>query len=451
MRERITNGAQSVGAWGLLIVVGLTILALGGNRPVAWTLMALMVALFFALQLLADLLSVRPASRDRLWLPGLLFAGALAWALAQRSTLLPAGWAHPAWQAIPETGGMVSADPEAGRQAVLRLASYGLVFWIALRACADRAAALRFLRAIAVFATALSAFGIYAWASGVNPILAPVVGDNAGTVSASFVNRNNFATFAVFGALANLALYTRAADRGGGAGTTRLRNALEDFFGGGWVWIAGVLICAGAVALSQSRAGGATLLIGVAAFLLVLRTSSRGNSVAGVAVVAVVAVLAVALTAAGGLVDRLLAADGEQARFIVYPAILEGIGERPWLGHGLGAFEDAFRPHVPAEAAMGEWDMAHNSYLENAFELGLPAAVAFYTALALVIGQIWQGLRQRQRGRAVLAFAFACAVAGGFHAALDFSLQMPGLAALFAFILGMGYAQSFRETGADGR
>lgn len=447
MRDKIANGTQAFCAWAVLGVLALTILALGGNRPVVWTLMAGAVVLIFLGQLLTEALSARPRTIDTLWLPGLLFIGVLAWALAQRSALLPAGWAHPAWQAIPEARGTVSADPEAGRQAALRLASYGLVFWIALRACATREAALRYLRAIAVFATALSGFGIQAWVSGNNPIL----GDNAGALSASFVNRNNFATFAVFGVLANLALYTRNAGHAGGSGATRLRNALEGFFGGGWIWIAGLLICAGAVALSQSRAGGLALVIGVAGFLMVLRTPGRGTGLSGVAVVAIVAVLAVALTASGGLVDRILTADGEEGRFLVYPAVVAGIADRPWLGHGLGAFEDAFRAYVPAEAAFGEWDMAHNSYLENAFELGLPAAAAFYLALALVLVRIWQGLRQRQRGRATLAFAFGCALAGGFHAALDFSLQMPGLAALFAFILGMGHAQSVREAPSKGR
>ena len=94
--------------------------------------------------------------------------------------------------------------------------------------------------------------------------------------------------------------------------------------------------------------------------------------------------------------------------------------------------------------------MAHNSYLENMFELGLPAAGAFYAALLLVGLRLLAGLSVRQRGRTVLAFAFGAYVTAAFHSGFDFSLQMPALAAVFAWILGVGYAQSFPEKEMDG-
>ena len=154
----------------------------------------------------------------------------------------------------------------------------------------------------------------------------------------------------------------------------------------------------------------------------------------------------VALTSATGLTERLLTTDAEDGRFVVYPAIVEGIQDRPWLGHGLGAFHEAFRPYTPFEAAFGEWVRAHSSYLENAFELGLPAAGALYLALALIAWRIRRGTILRREGRAFPAFALACIAAGAFHSIFDFSLQMPAAAALFAAILGLGWAQSFTRS-----
>ncbi len=320
----------------------------------------------------------------------------------------------------------------------MRFAIYGMVFWISLRACTERAVAQQAVRLFALFSTGLAAFGIYAWVSGDNIIL----GDQAGrALSASFVNRNSYATFAVFGILANLAVYTHRQRGAQGSREMALRDFLEGFFSGGWLWAFGMLLCAGAAMMTQSRAGAVAVVLGLATFLLTHRSAGRGGANGLIAMV-VGGGLIVAMTAAGGLADRLLSGAGEEGRFLVYPKIVEGIMDRPLLGHGLGAFEDAFRAYVPFEAARGEWNMAHNSYLENAFELGLVGAGALYLALLLVVLRIWRGRVESRSGHSLQCFAFSCAVAAGFHAAFDFSLQMPALAASFAFILGLGYAQS---------
>jgi O-antigen ligase len=113
------------------------------------------------------------------------------------------------------------------------------------------------------------------------------------------------------------------------------------------------------------------------------------------------------------------------------------------LGQGLGGFRDAFRAHIPPALTGEEWDMAHSSYLENAYELGLPAAVLFYVAIAVVLVRLWRGTGVRRTNRGLPAFAFAVGVVGALHATVDFSLQIPAVAALFAFCLGLGWAQSF--------
>ena len=83
--------------------------------------------------------------------------------------------------------------------------------------------------------------------------------------------------------------------------------------------------------------------------------------------------------------------------------------------------------------------MAHSSYLENAWELGIPAALALTLAPVLIAGQIAMGLAKRKRMRPVLLLALGVGLAGGIHAAVDFSLQMPATAALFAIVLGLGW------------
>ena len=439
--ETFPGIAQKSIAWFLLFVLTISVLALGGNRPVVWTLMSLTVLILFCAQILLDVIRPRPLPLDRLWLPALLFLSVLIWGLLQRSAFLPDGWAHPAWDAVPSVPGHVSADPVRSGYGVIRLAAYGTIFWIAVRAGELRVDAYRYLKAFALFSTGLAVFGFYSWGTGRNPILGDLA---ASDLSASFVNRNNYATFAIFGALANLAIYSRSASEWQRQHGRSWRDALEGFFAGGWIWAFGMILCGGALLTTQSRAGALAGVIGLLAFLAAFRSGRRSSST-GLILVVVGAMISVGLTASVGLVDRLLTTTGEEGRFLVFPFVIEGIGDRPWLGHGLGAFADAFRAYVPPAAAMGEWDMAHNSYLENAFELGLPAATALYAALGLVTWRIWRGLSERARGRPILAFVLACIAAAGFHAAFDFSLQMPALTGSFVFLLGLGYAQSFPE------
>jgi O-antigen ligase len=117
---------------------------------------------------------------------------------------------------------------------------------------------------------------------------------------------------------------------------------------------------------------------------------------------------------------------------------LKGIADAPWTGHGAGAYRDSFRAYAHPGLGGADWDHAHNTYLELAFELGVPATAIFLGALVIVIHGIRRGLRHRRRARPALIFALGTAVAGAAHALVDFSLEMPATAALFAIILGLG-------------
>lgn len=442
MQKAILHAQMLIG-WAVLLVLGASTLALGANRPVSWTLMALAVMALFAILLLFDVWQRRPPVFNRLWLPVVLFMVVLFWGSLQiMPGILPASWAHPVWQLVPDTSGMVGADPAQGLHILMRLATYGMVFWIALRVSADKDVALRYLQAFAVFSMALAGFGIYAAVSGNNPILGDQGNSN---VSASFVNRNNYATFAGFGLVTCLALLLRAASHGQTGRSNAIAGMLQGIISGGWIWLAGVTMCGGALMLSLSRGGAAAAVVGV--LVLLATRVERGNRASLIPVVIVGLIVgAVLLSAATGTANRILATSDEQGRFAVFPAIVQAISERPLLGHGIGAFHTAFRASVPPEAAMGEWDMAHNSYLENAFELGLPAALVFYLALALIGWRLWRGVRERRQNRTPVSIALACFLLAAFHSLFDFSLQMPALAGFFAWILGIGVAQSYRAS-----
>ena len=448
--------SQGLVGWIALAAILASAVPLGANRPVAWLALALAAAVLLLAQLVIDMLRRPDPQRvAALAVPAMLYLAALAWAAFQ--TMPEAGsWAHPSWSALPPGEGArsISADPAAGRLLAPRLAAYGALFWIIARAAREPGRALRMTQAIALGATLLSIYGLAAAATGVNPVLE--LDGRRTLVSASFVNRNSFATWAAFGALANLAVFVALTEAPGPGDARRsLRDAMETFFANGWLFALGFAITVTALIASQSRAGALSAAIGLAVFLSAYRkTADAGLGARGGigAATAVLVVVFAAAVAGSGLATRIVGASEEEARFAVFPLVIEGVTARPWLGHGLGAFQDVFRAYVTPELAFGEWDLAHNSYLENAFELGMPAALSLYLALGLIVLRVLRGTRERRRDRAWPALALGCAGVAAAHSLFDFSLQIPAVAALFAAILAIGWTQSFRaQPGPPGR
>ncbi len=423
-------------------LVLLSALLLGANRPMWWILLAVGVAILFALQVAKDIRQ----GLDQVALSGLplgiLFLAVLAWSLVQSLWPVPASIAHPVWLSVPHQTPLLSADPIGGLHHVTRLAAYGMIFWIALRHSVRAQGAEVFLKWIAIFVTLLSTFGIVAVVTASNPLLGELA---SGSVSASFVNRNNFATFAAMGLLANLTLYHQNSGSASRDGQRQLRDFLEAFFDRNWIYASGVLLCLAAILMSESRAGLAATGFGLATFYFTRRSSrSSLRSFAAAFILLLVGFSFSALSS--GVLARIFAHSGEEARFLIYPLVVDGIQDRPLLGHGLGAFQDAFRVYVTPELARREIDLAHSSYLENAFEMGLPIAALFYGVLATIVFVLFRGSRNRRQNTRFPRFALGVAATGGFHAFFDFSLQIPAIAALFAFILGIGWAQAFKRT-----
>ena len=89
------------------------------------------------------------------------------------------------------------------------------------------------------------------------------------------------------------------------------------------------------------------------------------------------------------------------------------------------------------------YDRAHNTWLENLFELGVPAAMALFLAIGGLVVICLQGVRRRRRDWAFPAVGVAASVLVGVHAMLDFSLQLPAVAILYACIMGVACAQSW--------
>jgi O-antigen ligase len=155
-----------------------------------------------------------------------------------------------------------------------------------------------------------------------------------------------------------------------------------------------------------------------------------------------VAVLAFVLTSEV-LLDRIdrLTVDGN-ARIEVYGMTADAIDDNPMLGFGYGTFTDSFRLYRDDRLG-AHFDKTHNTWLENIFELGWPAAGGLFLCIGWLTLLCFRGAWNRGRDWVYPATGAAATVLVAIHSFFDFSLQMPGVAITYACILGVGCAQSY--------
>jgi hypothetical protein len=112
------------------------------------------------------------------------------------------------------------------------------------------------------------------------------------------------------------------------------------------------------------------------------------------------------------------------------------IADYPAAGCGLGAYESCFMPYksvAPDRTA----DYAHNDYLQVMAELGLPA---FACLLTVVMMAYWSALLGAGPGRSSRFLAMACVgslTAILLHSLVDFNMYIPANGMLAAWVAGM--------------
>ena len=437
----------------LMLLVVASPLPLGSNREWSWSLCALVVALITLAWVVANISRNAPLrTRLPLWIPG-LFALACAWVLVQVTFDSPSVWHHPLWAMTAETLGMevpgrITLAAEDSWIALMRLLSYSLVFFLSFQFGRDRGRAQLMFGWLTIAGLIYAVFGLAVYWSGYYPdwLFGGKVLQH--DVRSTFINRNHFATWQGLTMLCAMAwFYHRMAKPAVKPyATPQDREArAEEFILRAWKPLIVLLLIVTALVLSHSRAGFTASLAGTVVLFLLLdkRVSSKSGRLRVVAIAALaVAGIAFFLTSEA-LLDRIGRTDiTTEERMAVYANVNHAIGDNPVLGFGYGTFANSYRLYDPLESGV-HYDRAHNTWLENAFELGVPAALALYLALAGLVWTCWRGVQRRHRDWVYPATGVAASVLVGLHALLDFSLQLPAVAILYACIMGIACAQSF--------
>jgi O-antigen ligase len=440
------------------ILVALVIgspLPLGSVYPLSWWMIAGVTGMLLlahgAMQLRRGATPMERLGPTWPWL--FPFAVAIAWIAIQASSLTPEAWHHPLWQATgaaldTEVIGAISINPFDTVSAAIRLLSYGGIFWLAFRLCHARERAEMAFFALSFAAFAYACYGLIDHFTGAQMVLWFPKRYYLDSVTSTFVNRNNYATYAGLGLICATGMLIKQLSSSASGSVeprdwlVKLLKLLSSWRG---LLLPGWFALITALLLTDSRAGVLSSIAGLAALIAAVaasRTLRRGHVMAIGGAIILGAAIFIGYSG-GPVAERIARTELEnEGRPLVYEIARQQIAKRPWLGTGYGTFEEAFRL-VQTEQVKGHWDKAHNTYLENALELGVPAALALMLSVLALFVRCIRGVFRRRRDAVYPAIGIGATTLVACHSMVDFGLQIPAITATFVFIMGIAAVQSW--------
>ena len=442
--------------WALMATIALAPLPFGANRPWAWSALSLAVGVLLVLWAWAAIGDARQVRIPwRLHGPATaLFGAVAAWLLLQSLPWAPSGLDHPLWaDAAAALDRPLAAapglDPAAARDGLMRLVCYAGVFWLAMQFGRDPRHARRTLWAVTVAGFAYAVYGLAIDLGGYGTILGYDKWTYRDSLTSTFVNRNNYATYAglcLLAALGLLVVRVRESIAHVAPSARAMLRSVDQLGLDVFFLILACFVMATALALTHSRGGLFATGFGVVVLLAVLTARGGSRRWLTLAVAATMAVAAVAVLeiSAGGTIERMAhLAEDQLGRSQVYGVTIRAIAERPAIGTGLGGFQGTF--HMFRDATIPwtspVYDKAHNTYLEMALEAGLVAAAVLAVLLAGIAVALLGGALRRRREAIYPAVGAAAIGLVGIHSAMDFSIQIPAVAVTLAALAGVAFAQ----------
>ena len=450
---------------GLLAVVALAPLPFASNRPWSWSLLSLTVGVLTVLWAVAALRDPEAVGAPwrRIWPFVVIFAAIVGWIVAQAATWTPEAWHHPLWRQAGEAlgaplAGSVSIDREQTLAALMRLLAYAGVFWLAVQLGRAPARARTIVWTVALAGFAYSVYGLVIEFTGSNTILWYQRWAYADSLTSTFVNRNAFATYAGLSLVAALGLLLDEIRRGSGGdldaapGLVWWLESLPSRLGALALM---ALVIGSALLLTDSRGGLLSSLVGIVVLVagFVAVPGSRPIVAGGIAAGAALFVVAIVGLSGDVVLSRFdQAFDAAVERSTVYVLVSRAVLENPWLGTGYGTFERAF-PLIRDITIKSDfvYDKAHNTYIEFAYEAGVPAFALMIGLLGALTGLCVRGIRRRSHFRVYPCIGVAAAALVATHALFDFGVQMPAVAVTFCLLLGAACAQSWPTRGPPRR
>ena len=466
LRRRTT--AESLNDFLLLLLIAALASAplyYGGNRMLSWAANGMAFGILLIMFELGLIVSggARAVALKRIWWMAALFGAVLAWIVLQAVPWTPASWHSPFWelaqQALsqwPSNGesdaafrGSISVVPDEGWLGLIRLVSNAAAFYLGLQLCRDSQRAKAFAAGIVVVVTAYAIFGI------MQRLFFPTQGlwgpkrHYLDFATSTFVNRNSFATFAGIGLVVACGLLLRGAGEGRAsrAPTLSYRSVemLERIWQRSLPLVVPMLVILVALLWSGSRAGTIWSLAGVCCLLALGTLLGRAHRFSIIAAAVLLSTAALGLMVYGAEVAERAEAGPEdlELRFAAYINAIRATLDQPWTGFGYGSFSNIY-PQYRTDILIDQfWNYAHNTYIEIAFEAGIPSVIVVAMLVGGAIIKIFRNAACCQNLPMLSLIALSASVTVLGHALFDFSVQMQGVALLYWALMGAGLAQSW--------
>lgn len=434
-------------SWFLLAVLALAPLPFGSHRPFFWALNGGIIGLagiVYTLILGRMEQDLRVGWRQ-FALPFGLFLLLCAYLVVQ---MLPIGAilapvANDAGLAIAT----ISITPDDTGLMLVRMVTYGIFGFLVLQAAFNPARAHRMLGALLYIITFYAIYGLASLTQFGDTLLGLQKWAYQGTATATFVNRNSFATFLAFGAVIGVA---RICDQlAANVDTAKATDRPLKLFDGNVVLdIICLVLLFGAVIATQSRMGAMAGLVGCIAVLIAFTTRglSLRRTLPIIVPLVVLIVIGLMLLFGTGLFDRLGSVENNaDDRSLLYGQIMEVIAARPWTGFGGDSFEQALAifHHFPLSTDIA-WDMGHNTYLTLWAELGLVFGSIPIVLCALALLALVRRLGRDKDTWVGEAAALGVMATGAVHSLVDFSLEIQAIALVYIAVVSIGLASAWQ-------
>jgi len=451
------SGVNDAIGWALVVFLALVPIPFGSGRPLFWAINAAVVGLigFAYAAVLSGMKEAYRYGLSRLPISTALFLAFGLYLAAQALPLaqLPGLAVIETWLSFPAPAGAtiqpgtISVAPGATWLMLIRWATFGAFSFLVLQVAGSERRRDFLLNSALIVVAFYAVFGLASLVQLGDTILGLQKWAYEGSATATFVNRNSFATFLGFGAVVCCASLAGAFVRqlpAPGERATRRRLDLMMF-----VYAVGLLAIVAALLATQSRMGAFATFVGcllvVAAAILRMPRPWLG---ALLLLPAVVAAGGLALYVYGqGMLERLGSASASSdVRLDLYRQVVDMIAARPWLGFGGGSFELAYPVfhQLPVSPDL-LWEKAHNSYLSLWAEMGLIAGSIPILLYVLAFVHVLRGFGAARRSWTARAAGLGAMTVGGFHSLVDFSLEIQADTIMLLFITAIAVAAAFRD------
>lgn len=386
-----------------------------------------------------------------------VWAVVFAWSLIQSMPLPDTIPGHPAWDVLHELGlgdsRYLSPAPANVRSALLPISLPFAGLLAALVLLRTDQEVERALRVFSVLGGILALFAVAQFIAFPGALMFGEKIHYLGSLTAPFVNRNTAATFYGVTLLSFFCQFDRDhVPSVFGSGKAVFRPGVS----AGWVATMTILTVSTfvALALTTSRGGVAASAVGVIVFAtgtFVLPPPPRQRAGAfpstgggrpvlrfAAAMLLFMLIAAAFWFFAGRVALRAEIQGLDDGRFCVLAGIVQAIRDNWLTGIGSGVFSVYFPAYRDAACGMaGQWEMAHNFYLDAQLALGIIFVPILLSVVAFLVLTLRRGILNRRRKRPIIWAGIGSAVIVALHSLVDFSIQIPGFGLWWALFLAM--------------